>query len=234
MPLTYLYNDGDIFAVYKPSGIHSVKLPKGGGASIADELLSANPALIESSKNPGDAGLINRLDVDTSGILLGATTRCTWEALYALALSGEIHKTYAALVEGEVKETLSITSYIGSPNRGAKKVKVYEQEPAAWARALEGTTTYTAHSYLQELDASLVLVSASPARRHQVRAHAAHLGHPLVGDSLYGSTRALMPITPDARSFFLHASALSFIHPCSGRQISIESQFEQELSLARQ
>lgn len=231
MPLTYLYNDGDIFAVYKPAGLHSVQLPKGGGSSVADELLKANPLLQESSRTPGDAGLINRLDEETSGILLGATKRSTWQKLFSLSMEGKVSKTYVALLEGEFTGTQTITSFIGTPNRGAKKVKVYEKEPPAWARALEGTTTYTAHHYVPSLDATLVYAAASPARRHQVRAHASHLGHPLLGDTLYGAARPFPTISPTHREFFLHAAKMSFVHPLSGEAVAIECPFERELSI---
>ena len=231
MPLTYLYNDGDIFAVYKPAGVHSVQLPQGGGASIADELLTERPSLTESSRSPGDAGLVNRLDAETSGILLGATQRTTWEQLFALSMEGGIAKTYVALLEGEFTGAQTITSFIGTPNRGAKKVKVYEKEPPSWARALEGTTTYTAHSYLSSLEATLVYASASPARRHQVRAHASHLGYPLLGDTLYDAALPFPSISPTRREFFLHAAKMSFVHPLSGEAVTIECPFEPELSI---
>ena len=233
MSLKYLFNDGDVFAVYKPAGAHSVQLRKGGGWSIADELLRATPSLAQASEKPGDAGLVNRLDEETSGILLGATSRSVWDNLYKQALRGEVHKKYAVLVEGRVSKEFSITSFIGTPNRGAHKVKVYEKRPPSWARALEGTTTYTPHHHISLHNVTLLLASASPARRHQVRAHAAHLGVPLIGDSLYGSTRALPPIVKSSRRFFLHAFHVSFRHPIFGKEIVVESPFEDEIVLGQ-
>jgi 23S rRNA-/tRNA-specific pseudouridylate synthase len=231
MPISYLFNDGDVFAVYKPAGAHSVQLRKGGGWSIADELLRENPSLGQASEKPGDAGLVNRLDEETSGILLGATSRSVWDKLYKQALNGEVHKRYALLVEGRVTKEFSITSFIGTPNRGAHKVKVYEKRPPSWARALEGTTKYTPHLHLPIHNVSLLLAEASPARRHQVRAHAAHLGVPLIGDSLYGSTRALPPIVKPSRRFFLHAYHISFRHPIFDNEVVVESPFDRELIL---
>ena len=233
MSLKYLFNDGDVFAVYKPAGAHSVQLRKGGGWSIADELLRATPSLAQASEKPGDAGLVNRLDEETSGILLGATSRSVWDNLYKQALRGEVHKKYAVLVEGRVSKEFSITSFIGTPNRGAHKVKVYEKRPPSWARALEGTTTYTPHHHISLHNVTLLLASASPARRHQVRAHAAHLGVPLIGDSLYGSTRPLPPIVKSSRRFFLHAFHVSFRHPIFGKEIVVESPFEDEIVLGQ-
>lgn len=231
MSLSYLFNDGDVFAVYKPAGAHSVQLRKGGGWSIADELLRANPSLAQASEKSGDAGLVNRLDEETSGILLGATTRSVWERLYKQALNGEVHKKYAMLVEGRVTKDFSITSFIGTPHRGAQKVKVYEKRPPTWARALEGTTKYTPHLHIPLHNVTVLIASASPARRHQVRAHAAHLGVPLIGDTLYGATRALPPIVKSSRRFFLHAYQVVFRHPIFGKEVVVESPFEDELVL---
>ena len=156
MPLTFLYNDPDIFAVYKPAGIHSVRLPTGGGASIADELLKACPELALSSKSPGDAGLIHRLDEGTSGVLLGAKRRDVWEKLFDQAMAGEVQKTYALLVEGRFESARTISSFIGSPHRGAKKVKVYEKQPPDWARALSGTTTFTPTSFIERHNVTIL------------------------------------------------------------------------------
>jgi 23S rRNA pseudouridine1911/1915/1917 synthase len=229
--LSYLYNDGEIFAVYKPAGLHSVRLPTEGGASVADLLLKEHPELEHAGRTPGDAGLIHRLDLDTSGILLGTRSREVWEELFQLSLSGGISKQYAALVEGTPEDSVTITSFIGSPHRGAKKVKVYERKPPAWARALEGTSNLELHERLPHINASIALISASPARRHQVRAHAAHIGHPLVGDTLYGSPRSLGDISSAPRAFMLHATRLSFEHPQSRRHVTIESPFATELCL---
>jgi 23S rRNA pseudouridine1911/1915/1917 synthase len=226
MPLSYLYNDGEIFAVYKPPGVHSVRLPSGGGESVADELLALHPGLSLSSKNPGDAGLVHRLDRDTSGVLLGATTRPVWEKLFEGVMNGAVEKSYVLLVEGEFSRDQTLSSFIGSPNRGAKKMKVYESAPPDWARALYGTTSYRTLSYFPNHDASLLIASASPARRHQVRLHAGHLGHPLLGDALYGSKRSLPLERGPAREFFLHAASVSFAHPNTGQRIVIESPYD--------
>ncbi len=227
----FLYNDGEVFAVYKPPGLHTVQLPKGGGESLADRLITIHPLLAEVSKNRGDAGLINRLDEDTSGIVVGAWSRDTWNKLFEALLEGKIHKTYQALVEGHPTSPQTIHTFLGSPHRGAQKIKVYEKEPPPWARALPGTTDFTTLRQLPTLDCSLIAVSASPARRHQVRAHSAYRGHPLVGDALYGSTRALPVSTKERRAFFLHADTVSFAHPSTGEPISITAPARDELEL---
>ncbi len=225
--LNFLYEDTDIFVVYKPAGLHSVRLPNGGGSSLADLLLAHNPELKNASRSPGDAGLVQRLDLETSGVMLGAKNRAMWEALFQALRDGAITKHYVALVEGRIDTRCEIASYLGSPHRGAKKVKVYLREPAASVRALYGSTLVEPISFDPIRNQTLVRVAASPARRHQVRAHLAHLGHPLVGDTLYGASSTLK----SDRGFFLHAETIAFIHPKTHAEMVVRSPHESEEGL---
>jgi len=228
--LEFLFEQGPIFAVYKPAGIHSVRLPGGaGGASIADLLIAARPGLTHAGRSPEDGGLVHRLDFSTSGVLLGASTRAAWDELYGLLLRGEAQKEYIACVEGHVTHAITISSFIGSPYRGAKKMKSFESDPGARARALPGTTLVRPLSYNPTKNLSLISAAASPARRHQVRLHAASCGHPLVGDTLYGSVRSAADIVAAPRDFFLHSWRISLLVPSSGSEIAIESPYEREL-----
>jgi len=167
----------------------------------------------------------------SSGVLLGAKNRATWELLFNALLHGEIKKRYVALVEGVLSEGTTFSSYIGTPHRGARKVKVYEKEPAKSARALLGTTVFSPLEKPHPTGISLVVAEASPARRHQVRAHAAYLNHPLVGDALYGSTSSLAGMTRQTREFFLHAWEVRFVHPRTGAEVVVVSEYAAELSL---
>ena len=227
----YLYEDEHIFALKKPAGIHSVGLPSGqGGASLADLLLEDTPSLGDVAPNKHDAGLVQRLDFDTSGIILGAKTKSALESLHQALLRGAFTKRYIALVEGVLEESITISSYIGSQYRGAKKMRSYKNPPSDNSRALQGISTYKPHATCPIAGMSFVEVSASPARRHQVRIHAATIGHALVGDTLYGSGLALPDITVSPRAFFLHAHYLKGTHPLSKKDIEIRDTYDQEIS----
>ena len=93
MSLSLLYNDDYLFAAYKPAGLHTVRLPRAGGASLADLLLAEYPSLANVAPRSGDAGLIHRLDRETSGIVLGAKSRLVWETLFENLLSGATTKS---------------------------------------------------------------------------------------------------------------------------------------------
>jgi len=226
----FLYEDSDLFVVYKPPGVHSVRLPRGGGHSIADALALYDPSLVSVSATPEDCGLVQRLDLETSGVILGARHREIWQILFDSVLDGRVLKRYVALVEGSLTKSETLSSYIGTPHRGARKVKVYEKEPTKSARALPGTTVFSPLKKPCPAGMSLVIAEASPARRHQVRAHAAHLNHPLVGDALYGSTSSLAGMTRQTREFFLHAWEVRFVHPRTGAEVVVVSDYEAELS----
>ena len=230
--LQFLYDDGDIFAVYKPAGVHSVRLANGkGAASIVDLLLEHNPSLALAGKAPEDGGLVHRLDASTSGVLVGAATRKSWELLFTLVLSGALKKHYVACLEGSLsqQQEIEVSSFIGSPYRGAKKMRSYKSDPGAASRTLFGSTSYKLLSYDETLAVSLVCADASPARRHQVRIHAAELGHPLLGDALYGSSKLLGDIALTPREFFLHSWRVSFKHPITGAEIELESPITKEI-----
>jgi 23S rRNA pseudouridine1911/1915/1917 synthase len=228
--ITFLYNDNDIFAVYKPAGMHSVKIPQEGGHSLADDLLAYDPKLANASRSPLDGGLVQRLDFGTSGVLVGAKSREMWDSLYSALSDGKVEKSYVALLEGKLSEAITVSTFIGSPHRGAKKMKIYSRPPSPPVRALPGTTLFQPLNYLEQFDITVAQATASPARRHQVRAQAAHINYPLVGDLLYGSRRSVGALCAVPREFFLHACRLAFRHPRSGEQIEIESDFRGELS----
>ena len=228
--LIFLYNDDDIFAVYKPAGMHSVKIPEEGGHSLADDLLEHDSQLAHASRSELDGGLVQRLDFGTSGVLLGAKTRPMWDALYGALSAGKVEKSYVALIEGQLTETTEVSTFIGSPHRGAKKMKIYSRPPSPPVRALPGTTVFRPLHYLVPFDITVAQAEASPARRHQVRAHASHIGHPLVGDLLYSSRRSVGALCATPREFFLHAWRLAFPHPRTGERIEVESDFRGELS----
>lgn len=221
-----LFKDNFITAVYKPRCIHSVSKSKDGIDETDIEhwlYKSGQPQTLK------EAGLVQRLDFYTSGCLLAANSEDTQEKLRLVFKSESVDKTYLALVEGNFKSDRKLATWIGSPYRRSKKVKVVEGERCP-PRFLKAESEIYSYLYLPEQNLSLVKVSAPIARRHQVRAHLAHLKHPLIGDSSYGSARLLSEVFPGTEGFFLHAFSLGFIHPENGKTISIEASLPPEVN----
>jgi 23S rRNA pseudouridine1911/1915/1917 synthase len=220
--LKILFEDRHLCVIDKPPAIHSAAAARSEHPSIALLLLKANPAAGRVSVKPNDAGLVNRLDFETSGCLLAAKTRDVWAALRSRLRDGQIEKTYLALLEGRVPKDQIVNSFIGSPYRRAKKVRCYARLPGSVGRFLPAQSRFERLAYCEQWDVSLVRVTAHTARRHQIRAHAGFIGHPLMGDVRYSSKRSLTEAVPEAgadRLFFLHAESLALTHPVTEARI---------------
>ena len=224
--LDLVYQDDYLLVVNKPAGIHSAINQKSSAPSIASLLAEALPQSLSIGRNPLDAGLVNRLDFSTSGLLLAAKTAQCWTKLFDALKNGRIEKRYRALLEGEAPLEASVSNFLGSSCRRSKKVRAFKAPPNRPARAMPAQSNVVRLAFHKDLNISLVEFSIHCARRHQIRAHAAGLGHPLLGDSLYGSNRLLKEAcAPDQqtfweeRQFFLQAYYAAFNHPITGEAL---------------
>ena len=193
-------------AIHKPSGIHTVSLPKSDAPSLASLVATEFPHYASSSPNSNDSGLVNRLDFDTSGIVFLAKSKSAWSALHQLHKNKEVTKEYLCLVETQTPINTSINGWIGARGRSSKKVKWFRSKPSASYRAREITldisTVHLSSPY------GLLRIRTNEGIRHQIRVGCSHIGLPLVGDTLYGSISCLPWV--HAGSFFLHSETASF------------------------
>jgi 23S rRNA-/tRNA-specific pseudouridylate synthase len=204
-----LFENAHILGLNKPRFAHSTGV---GIDTLHDTISRLCPEALFSSPSPEDSGLVNRLDFETSGVVVVAKSPDSWMDWHKAFIGGEIQKEYLALVEGAPVSPRTISNFIGSRYRGSKRVTVSESPKARYLRA---------ESYLEPVKVddrnrfSLVRVTTSTGRRHQVRAHCAHLGHTLVGDFLYGANCELLrglgveQLDGGSSGFFLHASTLT-------------------------
>src|SRR5690606_24613172 len=162
------------------------------------------PELAGVGDDPREAGLAHRLDTGTSGVLLACRDGATWRAMRAAFSAGEVGKAYLALVAGAAEAG---ESRVPLAQRGKRSV--------VDAAGLPAHTSWEVQE--QVAGATLLRCAARTGRMHQVRAHLAAAGHPLVGDALYGG-----PPDEDVIGFFLHAAALTFRHPARGELVRIE------------
>jgi 23S rRNA pseudouridine1911/1915/1917 synthase len=217
IPLNVMYQDADILVVDKPAGL--VVHPSHGHATgtLVNAVLALCPDLagVGGSIRPG---IVHRLDKDTSGLLIVAKNDLAYRHLQEQFKQHRVHKTYVALTEGLL--TLShgiIDAPIGRDPRNRKRMAVVARG------GREARTEYRVLKYLKHH--SLVQAEPVTGRTHQIRVHLASLGHPLVGDALYGFRK--QPLLPDRH--FLHAARLAFALPSDGRSVEFCSELPTEL-----
>ena len=207
-----LYEDADLLAVAKPSGLPT--LP-GGGEFLEHTLLA-----LMRRRHP-DASPMHRLGRGTSGIVLFAPTVPARKPLQATFQQDGTHKVYLALCSGRMApDTLEITAPIGEVP--------YAPLGTLHAAHPEGRASCSRVRVLERREgATLVEVEILTGRPHQIRIHLAWAGHPLVGDPLYGPGGLPLPETralPGDPGYLLHAHRLELTHPRSGNRILLVCQ----------
>lgn len=199
--LEVLYQDRDIIAIYKPAGLLSV----GNPTENKQHALSLLRSQLSRGKDQVKLWPVHRLDRDTSGILLFATSKEMREAVMDKWSISE--KVYLAIVEGCPKEA---TGTIDQPLRPDEKE--YRMHVGAHPEAKRAVTHYSVKQTTP--DRSLLEVIIETGRQHQIRAHLAWLGHSIIGDERYGTKGERMG---------LHAKKLTIIHPVTHKSLSFES-----------
>ncbi len=210
IPLDVLYEDSDLVAVNKPAGM--VVHPAFGNMSgtLVNAALARWPEM-ESVGGIERAGIVHRLDKDTSGVIVLAKTPQALETLQAQFKARTVSKRYLALVEGvPPSSTGLIEAPIGRDPKQRKRMAVVRN-------GREATTRY---NLLEDFDSfSLLELELLTGRTHQIRVHLAWLGHPVVGDSVYGFRKQRIKM----KRLFLHAANLQIDSPSNGERLEFEA-----------
>lgn len=209
-PLVVVYEDEHMLVVDKPAGlvVHAgTGHPTG---TLLDLLLAYRPDITAADLDPRRPGIVHRLDKDTSGLLMVAATRSAQELLQAMLKARTVRKTYLALVYGHLRpDEGAIDAPVGRDpqQRTRRSVRVEGGRPAR--------TEYRARDILS----GCTLLEARPitGRMHQLRVHLAAIGHPVVGDRVYGPSRQEI-VAPRQ---MLHAWRLALLHPITGAQLEL-------------
>lgn len=225
LPLSIVYEDDDLVVVDKPAGmvVHIGAGVKGG--TLVNALLHHIGAL-STAGGELRPGIVHRLDRTTSGLVIVAKNDFTHRALAAAFKAREIRKTYLALVHGRiVKDEGEISRAVGRDPVRRVRMK---------AGGLAPREALTHYRVLQRFPHfSFVEVQPHTGRTHQIRVHLAALGHPVVGDTLYGAPGKLRLAGREEKTLartFLHAAALEFRHPRSGELLQLNANLPQELA----
>ena len=224
LPLAVVYEDADLLVIDKPAGL--VVHPAAGhhAGTLLNALLHRYP---EANLLPR-AGIVHRLDKDTSGLMVVARTPAAHQALVAAIQARDVSREYVAVMNGVMTGGGTVDQPIGRHPRQRQKMAV-----------VKGGKPAVTHYRLRERFAAhtAVDVQLETGRTHQIRVHMAHLGYPLVGDPAYGgrlklpkgSDEALRDLLSGFPRQALHAASLGFEHPISGKPCRWESPLPEDM-----
>jgi 23S rRNA pseudouridine1911/1915/1917 synthase len=218
--LLIAYQDDDIVVVDKPAGV--VAHPTVGfvGPTVAGALLARGIQLSTSGAQERQ-GIVQRLDVGTSGLMMLAKSELAYSRLKQAFRDREVHKIYHAIIQGHP-----------DPHEGTFDAPIARHPKAEFKFAVvEGGKPSITHYKTLELFPALTLceVNLETGRTHQIRVHFSAFKHPLLGDTMYGADPALAKKLAIARQW-LHAKELGFSHPITGESIHLTSQYPPDLA----
>ncbi|MCL2343750.1 MAG: RluA family pseudouridine synthase [Firmicutes bacterium] len=211
--LDIVYEDADVAAVNKPRGMVVHPAPGHPDGTLVNALLhhcGASLAGVGGEKRPG---IVHRIDKDTSGLLLAAKNDFAHRALSAQLKAHNLSRVYEAVVVGNLREDRGVVDApIGRDPRERKKMAVTEFHSRPAVTHWEVLARYPGYTHIR--------CRLETGRTHQIRVHMAHIGHPLLGDTVYGRKKPELGIEGQC----LHAKELTFTHPRTGEAVHLTTQ----------
>lgn len=220
--LRVVYSDDDIVVVDKPAGVAAHPSPGWTGPTVLGGL-AAMGQTIATSGAAERQGIVHRLDVGTTGLMVVAKSEHAYRVLKRAFKSREVDKQYHAVVQGHL-----------DPLRGTVDAPIdrHPTQDYKWAVVTGGKPSITHYDTLEAFPgASLVEVQLETGRTHQIRVHFSALRHPCVGDLTYGADPTFAARLGLTRQW-LHARRLSFVHPGTNRDVSFVSDYPDDLDHA--
>lgn len=220
--LKILLDDDDFVVVDKPVGVAAHPSPGWVGPTVVGGLAGAGYR-ISTSGSPERAGIVHRLDVGTSGVMVVAKTERAYTALKRAFKERSVDKVYHAVVQG-----------LPDPLEGTIDAPIGRHPGHDWRFAVieDGRPSITHYEVLEAFGkATLVEVHLETGRTHQIRVHFSALRHPCAGDLTYGADPRLAATLGLTRQW-LHARQLGFEHPVTGERVTVTSEYPQDLEYA--
>ena len=231
IPLSVVFEDDHMVVLNKPPGLVVHPAPGNYTGTLVNALLYHYGSLPSSGKGTSEgagsererAGIVHRLDKDTSGVMVVARTEQALKALTKQFKDRLVQKKYLALVIGVIKKgSGTIEAAIGRHVKERKKISVHTASPR------EAVTLYKVKERFK--NATLVEVEIKTGRTHQIRVHMAHAGFPVLGDRVYGGAKAAKAGTLEIPRQMLHAESLSLLHPVTGTPLTFSAPPPQDMA----
>ncbi len=240
IPLVVLYEDDDLIVIDKPAGLVVHPAPGNPDRTLVNALIAhCGPSLtgIGGVRRPG---IVHRLDKDTSGVMVAAKTAAAHASLTAQFAARSVDRAYRAIAWGApLPRTGDIETLIGRSPRNRKKMAVVSRNGKP---ALTHYETERTLGPAEAPVASLLICKLATGRTHQIRVHLAHIGHPIIGDPVYGRApkrqrnRRGATLSAEAREAMaafprqaLHAFRLALDHPATGNRLVFETLLPEDM-----
>jgi 23S rRNA pseudouridine1911/1915/1917 synthase len=207
-----VYEDGDVIVVNKPSGLVVHPAPGHADGTLVNALLHHCGDSLSGVGGALRPGIVHRIDRDTSGLLIVAKNDFAHQSLSAQLADRSLSRVYEAVVHGRFRESSgTVDAPIGRHPVDRKRMAVTEKNSRRAVTHWEVIERYAAFTHIR--------CRLETGRTHQIRVHMAHIGHPLLGDMVYGAGKPEKGLEGQC----LHAKKLRFVHPRTGEHIELET-----------
>lgn len=216
IPLDVVYEDADVIAVNKPKGLVVHPAPGHANGTLVNALLYHCGASLSGVGGALRPGIVHRIDRDTSGLIIAAKNDFAHQALAAQLQDHSLARTYECIVVGNLREDSgTVDAPIGRCPSDRKKMAVAQGGRRAVTH-WEVIARYPGFTHVR--------CRLETGRTHQIRVHMAYLGHPVLGDTVYGAKKPV----PGLRGQCLHAVGLRFVHPRTGETVELSCPLPEE------
>ena len=211
IPLDVMYEDDDVIVLNKPKGMVVHPAPGHPNGTLVNALMHHCGDSLSGIGGQLRPGIVHRLDMDTSGLIIAAKNDFAHQSLSAQLADRSLSRVYEAIVRGSFRDDSgTVDAPIGRHPQDRKRMAVTERNSRHAVTHWEVIARYEGWTHVRCI--------LQTGRTHQIRVHMAHLGHPLLGDTVYGGKADKGQTTQ-----CLHARRLKFIHPRTGEPVSLES-----------
>ena len=218
IPLDVVYEDGDVIVVNKPSGLVVHPAPGHPDETLVNALLHHCGSSLSGVGGALRPGIVHRIDRDTSGLIIAAKNDMAHQSLAAQLADHTLARTYECIVTGNLREDSgTVDAPIARDSRDRKRMAVVPGGRRAVTH-WEVIARYPGYTHIR--------CRLETGRTHQIRVHMAYLGHPILGDTVYGAKKPVPGLTGQC----LHAVALRFLHPRTGEAVSLSCPLPEEFT----